>query len=121
MRRHAQPGGQREALPALALAVSYDFTGTNEASFTLSSQVDATTTKSVTIVLNKATFAGKVADLAKVTRTEIGAAINAQIGASGPDGLMGKVQVGIGRTATCSSRPPATPITGSTAKPAAAA
>ncbi len=78
-----------------ALAASYDFSGTSEASFTLASQVDATTTKSATIVLNKAAFAGKVADLAKVTPTEIAAAISAQIDASGADGLKGKVQVGL--------------------------
>ncbi len=77
------------------LAASYDFSGTNEASFTLSSQVDATTTTSATIVLNKATLAGKVANLAKVTSTEIVAAISAQIDASGAGGLMGKVQVGV--------------------------
>ncbi|QRE76673.1 DUF1217 domain-containing protein [Methylobacterium aquaticum] len=89
------PAGSAKLSLPYALATSYDFTGTNEASFTLASKVDATATKSATIVLNKAAFAGKVADLAKVTPTEIGAAINAQIGASGPDGLMGKVQVGI--------------------------
>ncbi|UHC16402.1 DUF1217 domain-containing protein [Methylobacterium currus] len=82
------------ALPS-ALAASTDFSGTNEASFTLSSQVDATTTKSATIVLNKATLFGKVADLAKVTPTEIATAISAQIDASGAGGLKGKVQVGV--------------------------
>ncbi|OAS27531.1 DUF1217 domain-containing protein [Methylobacterium platani] len=88
-------GAARLSLP-VALADSYDFSGTGEASFTLSSQVDASTTKSATIVLNKASLAGKVADLANVTPIEIGTAINAQIAASGADGLMGKVQVGIG-------------------------
>lgn len=78
------------------LAEAYDFSGTNEARFTLSSQVDASTTRTATIVLNRASLAGQVADLTKVTQTEIGRAISAQIGASGPDGLMGKVQVGIG-------------------------
>lgn len=85
----------RLSLPG-ALATTYDFSGTNEARFTLSSQVDAGTTKSATIVLNRAALAGKVADLANVTPTELGQAISAQIGASGADGLMGKVQVGIG-------------------------
>ncbi|MGX7707011.1 DUF1217 domain-containing protein [Methylobacterium sp. Gmos1] len=87
--------GAQLSMPG-TLATSYDFSGTNEASFTLTSQLDATTTKSVTIVLNKAALAGKAADLTNVSQTEIGAAINAQIVASGADGLMGKVQVGIG-------------------------
>ncbi|AWB23941.1 DUF1217 domain-containing protein [Methylobacterium currus] len=89
------PAGSAKLSLPYALATSYDFTGTNEASFTLSSQVDATTTKSATIVLNRSTLAGKVANLASVTPTEIGAAINDQIIASGADGLTGKVQVGI--------------------------
>jgi hypothetical protein len=87
-------GSARLSLPG-ALDASYDFTGTNEARFTVSSQVDATTTKTATVVLNGASLAGKVADLANVTPTEIGAAISAQIAASGAEGLMGKVQVGI--------------------------
>ncbi|MFH6784600.1 DUF1217 domain-containing protein [Methylobacterium sp. MA0201] len=50
----------------------------------------------MTIVLNQASLAGKVADLTKVTSVEIGRAISNQIDASGRDGLMGKVQVGLG-------------------------
>ncbi|KMO32655.1 DUF1217 domain-containing protein [Methylobacterium aquaticum] len=87
-------GSAKLALPG-TLAASYDFSGTNEASFTLSSQLDGTTTKSVTIVLNKAALAGKVADLSKVTPAEIATAVGAQITASGASGLMGKVQVGL--------------------------
>ncbi|KMO42243.1 hypothetical protein VQ03_11410 [Methylobacterium tarhaniae] len=90
-------GSAQFSLPG-ALATSYDFSGTNEARFTISSQIEAGNTKSVTIVLNRATLAGKVEDLAKVTQLEIGKAINNQINASGNDGLVGKVQVGVGAT-----------------------
>ncbi|AWN46002.1 hypothetical protein DK419_06475 [Methylobacterium terrae] len=83
-----------------ALDETYDFSGTGEARFTLSSQVDAGTTKTATIVLNRASLTGKVADLSQVTQTEIGQAISAQIGASGADGLRGLVQVGIGVNGT---------------------
>ncbi|MGE7415882.1 DUF1217 domain-containing protein [Methylobacterium tarhaniae] len=92
------PAGSAKLSLPFALATSYDFTGTNEASFTISSQIEAGTTKSVAIVLNRATLAGKVEDLTKVTQLEISQAINAQIEASDRDGLMGKVQVGVGAT-----------------------
>ncbi|AWN53204.1 DUF1217 domain-containing protein [Methylobacterium sp. 17Sr1-1] len=89
------PAASAKLTLSTALAASYDFSGTNEASFTVSSQLDATTTKSAAIVLNKATFSGKVVDLTKVSQADIAAAINAQIDASGADGLAGKVQVGL--------------------------
>ncbi|SFV13140.1 Protein of unknown function [Methylobacterium sp. 174MFSha1.1] len=89
------PAASAKLTLSTPLAASYDFSGTNEASFTVSSQLDATTTKSAAIVLNKATFAGKVTDLTKVTQADIAAAINAQLDASGADGLAGKVQAGV--------------------------
>ncbi|ACA20761.1 protein of unknown function DUF1217 [Methylobacterium sp. 4-46] len=79
-----------------ALPDSTDFSGANEARFTLTSRLDATTTRSVTITLNAATLAGSAADLTRVTGAEIVAAINAQIAASGEDGLEDRVQVGLG-------------------------
>ncbi|WP_342779030.1 DUF1217 domain-containing protein [Methylobacterium terricola] len=87
--------GAQLSLPT-PLADSYDFSGTNEARFTIASRVDQTTTKTATIVLNRASLAGKVADLTKVTQDEIRDAIGDQIEASGANGLMGKVQVGTG-------------------------
>lgn len=80
----------------LDLSGTFDFSGTNEVSFRLSSQVDATTTKSATIVLNKSTLASVVGNLKLVSGTEIVTAINAQIAASGDANLRGKVQVGLG-------------------------
>lgn len=73
-----------------------DFSGTNEASFSISSQFDAATTKSAAIVLNRSTLASSVANLSRVTPTELVAAINAQIAASGEANLKGKVRVGRG-------------------------
>ena len=81
---------------AFALPETLDFSGPNEVRFSLASQVDAATTKSATIVLNKASLAAFVQNLARVTPTEIVAAINAQVAASGEAGLKGKVQVGLG-------------------------
>ncbi|TGD95613.1 DUF1217 domain-containing protein [Methylobacterium nonmethylotrophicum] len=91
---YALPGSAQLSLTG-ALAEATDFSGTNEARFVIASQVDATTTKTATIVLNKASLAGRVADLAKVTQAEIATAINAQIAASGAGGLMGKVEVSV--------------------------
>lgn len=73
---------------------TFDFSGTNEASFLITSQLDATTTKSAKIVLNKTTLASSVQDPSKVTAAELLNAINAQIAASGTDNLAGKVQAG---------------------------
>ncbi|MFE1602409.1 DUF1217 domain-containing protein [Methylobacterium sp. ID0610] len=78
------------------LADAMDFSGTHETSFTISSQVDATTTKSATIILNESTLRSSVADIKRVTPTELVAAINAQIAASGEANLKGKVEVGLG-------------------------
>ena len=80
----------------LDLSGTFDFSGTNETSFQLSSQVDAKTTKSATIVLNKTTLASVVDNLKQVTGAELVTAINAQIAASGDANLRGKVQVGLG-------------------------
>lgn len=80
----------------LDLSGSFDFSGTNEMSFRLSSQVDATTTKSATIVLNKTTLAAVVGNLKLVTGTDLAKAITAQIDASGDANLKGKVQVSLG-------------------------
>ncbi|KQQ30873.1 hypothetical protein ASF53_17365 [Methylobacterium sp. Leaf123] len=74
------------------LADTYDFSGRAEASFLVESQLDAKTTQSVTIRLNAQTLAGRVANPAKVTPSEIAAAVAAQIEASA---LKGKVQAGL--------------------------
>ena len=79
-----------------ALPDATDFSGEREARFVIESRIDAATVKSVTITLNAGTLAGSAQDLAKVTREEIAAAINAQVAATGEAGLKGKVQVGIG-------------------------
>ena len=81
---------------SLDLTGSFDFSGTNEVSFSLTSQLDANTTKTAMIVLNKTTLSLLAADLKSVTAQEIAAAINSQIDASGETNLKGKVQVGIG-------------------------
>ncbi|WP_192285911.1 DUF1217 domain-containing protein, partial [Methylorubrum zatmanii] len=66
----------------LALADSYDFSGTAEASLTLESRIDAKTTQSVTIRLNAGILSRQVENLAAVTPTEISQAVMAQIDAS---------------------------------------
>ncbi|GEP03205.1 DUF1217 domain-containing protein [Methylobacterium oxalidis] len=75
---------------------TFDFSGSQEARFALSSQVDAATTRSATILLNRDTLAASVADLARVTSTELADAIDRQIAASGETNLAGKVSIGLG-------------------------
>lgn len=91
-------GGPDQA-PAAAARLSgtmltkpLDFSGTNEARFTLTSQLGDGTTASATIVLNKDTLAGIASDLTAVKATEIFTAIQTQIDASG---LKGKVKGGL--------------------------
>lgn len=79
----------------LDLSGPLDFSGANAVSFRLSSQVDAATTKSATIVLSKQTLAAAVPDLKRVTGDDIVAAINAQIEASGDAQLTGKVRAAL--------------------------
>lgn len=79
-----------------ALPETTDLSGSREARFLVESRIDAATVASVTVTLNAATLAGLARDVAKVTRGEIAAAINAQIAATGDGGMKGKVQVGIG-------------------------
>ena len=74
------------------LADAYDFSGRAETSFLVESRLDTATTQSVTIRLNAQTLAGRVANLSKVTPSEIAAAVAAQIAASD---LKGKVQAGL--------------------------
>lgn len=76
----------------LALADSYDFSGTAEASLTLESRIDTKTTQSVTIRLNAGILSRQVENLAAVTPTEISQAVMAQIDASP---LKGRVQAGL--------------------------
>ena len=76
---------------ASALGGSLDFSGTNEASFSIATQVDATTTKTGTIVLNRQTLTGYARDFTQVTAAELVAAINGRIEATGKDNLAGKV------------------------------
>ncbi|WP_407527463.1 DUF1217 domain-containing protein [Methylobacterium oryzisoli] len=80
----------------VVLPETFDFSGTAEVRFSISSRLDASTTKSVTIVLNKASLAPSAEVISRVSPTELVAAINAQIEASGEAGLKGLVQVGIG-------------------------
>ncbi|MGY2050569.1 DUF1217 domain-containing protein [Methylobacterium sp. JK268] len=82
----------------VSVPATTDFSGTNETSFTLTSRLDDSTTRSVSITLNAATLAGHVSDLAHVTPDEIVSAINAQITASGTDGLAGTAYARIGAT-----------------------
>ncbi|ACA20760.1 protein of unknown function DUF1217 [Methylobacterium sp. 4-46] len=81
---------------AFPLGQAMDFSDKVEARFTISSRVDATTTKSATIVLNKSTLRDAVSDLARVTPAELVAAINSQIAASGEANLAGKVSASLG-------------------------
>ncbi|KQP61632.1 MULTISPECIES: DUF1217 domain-containing protein [unclassified Methylobacterium] len=81
---------------ALDISDVFDFSGSKEASFSLTSQLDASTTRSITIVLNKDTLARPGLDLASVSGAQIVEAINARIEASGEAGLKGKVKAGLG-------------------------
>ncbi|MBB5764845.1 DUF1217 domain-containing protein [Methylorubrum rhodesianum] len=86
------PGGAAFLSAPKRLADAYDFSGRAETSFLVESRIDAATTQSVTIRLDAKTLAGQVADLSKVTPSEIAAAVAAQIDASA---LKGKVQAGL--------------------------
>ena len=79
-----------------ALPETTDLSGKREARFLVESRIGPDTVTSVTVTLNAATLAGLANDPAKATRSEIAAAINAQIAASGDGGMKGKVQVGVG-------------------------
>ncbi|WP_232630646.1 DUF1217 domain-containing protein [Methylobacterium sp. Leaf118] len=79
-----------------ALPETTDFSGPRAARFLVESRLEAGTTRSVTITLDAKTLAGRVDDLTQVSREQIAAAINAQIVASGAEGLAGTVQVGVG-------------------------
>ncbi|MDR7040023.1 hypothetical protein J2X36_004803 [Methylobacterium sp. BE186] len=81
---------------ASGLPDTTDLSGRGEASFTLATQVDAQTTRSLTIRLNGTTLAGIAADPSRVSPGEIATAVAAQIEASGEAGLKGLVQVGLG-------------------------
>lgn len=82
-------------LSGTMLTKPLDFSGKNEARFTLTSQLDDGATASATIVLNKDTLTGVASDLTAVKATEIYTAIQAQIDASGEAGLKDKVKVGL--------------------------
>ncbi|BAU89305.1 hypothetical protein MPPM_0700 [Methylorubrum populi] len=86
------PAGAASLSAPKRLADAYDFSGRAETSFVVESRIDAATTQSVTVRLNAQTLAGRVADLSKVTPSEIAAAVAAQIAASD---LKGKVQAGL--------------------------
>ncbi|MEH3147185.1 MAG: DUF1217 domain-containing protein [Methylobacterium frigidaeris] len=73
----------------------YDFSTTNEVSFTLTTNLDADTSRTGKIVLNAATLAGRVPDLARVTADDIVRAVNAQIDATGDAGLKGTVRAAL--------------------------
>ncbi|WP_128561020.1 flagellin [Methylobacterium crusticola] len=70
-----------------ALTGTIDFSSLNEVSFSISTKIDAVTTNTANIVLNKTSLKAAVADLAKVTTTELLDAINNQIAASGTANL----------------------------------
>ena len=91
-----------DAAPAAAARISgtmltkpIDFSGTNEARFTLTTQLGAGKVSSATIVLNKDTLAGIAHDLTAVKPTEIYSAIQGQIEDSGDAGIAGKVRSGL--------------------------
>jgi hypothetical protein len=78
-----------------ALPAGLDFSGTNEARFTLTTELATGRTASAAIVLNKDTLASFASDLAAVKPAALLAAIQSQIDASGEAGLKGKVQVNL--------------------------
>lgn len=82
-------------LTGTALPATMDFSGTNEARFTLATQLATGRTASATIVLNKDTLADFASDLAAVKPAALLSAIQDQIAASGEAGLKGKVQVNL--------------------------
>ncbi len=91
-----------DAAPAAAARLSgavltkpIDFSGANEARFTLSTPLGDGAMSSATIVLNKDTLANVAHDLTAVKPTEIFAAIQAQIDATGEAGIAGKVKAGL--------------------------
>ncbi len=68
-----------------------DFSTTGEVSFELTTNLDAATARTVTIVLNAETLNAVTVNLARVTPAELLKAINGQIDASGHAGLKGAV------------------------------
>ncbi|GJD77936.1 DUF1217 domain-containing protein [Methylobacterium gregans] len=82
-------------LEGAVLPASLDFSGTNEARFTLTTQLATGKAASATIVLNKDTLADFASDLAAVKPAALLSAIQSQIAASGEAGLKGKVQVNL--------------------------
>lgn len=87
----ATPASAAVVTAGTALPATLDFSGTNAASLTIITQVDAATTKAGTIVLDRNSLLGSVKNLARVTPDEVVAAVNARIAATGPDSLAGKV------------------------------
>ena len=91
-----------DAAPAAAARLSgtmlvktLDFSGANEARFTLTTQLGAGKVSSATIVLNKDTLGPIAHDLTAVKATEIYSAIQGQIEDSGEAGIAGKVRAGL--------------------------
>ncbi|AWN37641.1 DUF1217 domain-containing protein [Methylobacterium radiodurans] len=82
-------------LTGSVLPDTIDFSGTNEARFTLTTQLASGKTASATIVLNKDTLANVASDLTAVKPAALLSAIQSQITASGEAGLKGKVQVNL--------------------------
>ena len=83
------------AVGTKALGGTFDFSGLNEVSFSITSKIDATTTESSSVILNKTSLASAVTDLSKVTVGELVDAINNQISASGDANLKGKVKASL--------------------------
>jgi hypothetical protein len=91
----AVPASAAQATGSLALAGPYDFSGTNEVSLAVTTALDAKTSRTATIVLNRKSMLGYAANLAAVTPSEIAAAINGRIAASGSAALAGKVEASL--------------------------
>ena len=84
--------GAAQVTGSKALSGTLDFSGTNEIAFSIDTRVDAKTTKTGTIVLNRQTLTGLVKDFAAVRPAELVDAINARIAATGAANLAGKVE-----------------------------
>lgn len=89
------PASAAQATGSLSLSGPYDFSGTNEVSLAITTKLDARTSQKGTITLNRQTLLGYAADPAKVTPSELVAAINGRIAASGDAGLGGKVEAAL--------------------------
>ncbi|GJD56627.1 DUF1217 domain-containing protein [Methylobacterium dankookense] len=89
------PASAAQATGSLALTGPYDFSGTNEIGLALTTKLDAKTSDKGTIVLNRQSLLGYAANLSAVTPSELVAAINGRIAASGEAGLKGKVEASL--------------------------